>query len=66
MGRALVNKGGVQANANIPQTAKVESRGIVNKGGMPLSGASLQHQMVAPIPRPDTPLANTPIPQNIV
>ena len=63
MGRALVNKGGVQKTTNpdgralvnrgqvmTPNTAPLPSRGIVNKTSL----------------RPDTPLAATPIPKMII
>jgi len=65
MGRALVNKGGVQKTTNpdgralvnrnaqpvaIPTTAQVPTRGLVNKISI----------------RPDTPLATTPEPKMII
>lgn len=57
MGRALVNKGGVQKTVSsavqpvvVPNTAPLPSRGLVNKTNV----------------RPDTPLAATPIPKIII
>lgn len=61
MGRAIVNKGGTQAIVDIPKTAQVGGRALVNKSS--LSGASLGHQMTTRVARPDTPLAVTPEPQ---
>jgi len=61
MGIAIVNKGGGQSSVEIPKTAQVGGRALVNKSS--LSGASLGHQMTTPVVRPDTPLATTPEPQ---
>lgn len=61
MGISSGNKGGTQAIVDVPKTAQVSGRALVNKSS--LSGASLGHQVTIPITRPDTPLATTPEPQ---
>ena len=65
MGRAIVNKGGPQSSVEIPKTAQVGGRALVNRpqAAYPLSSASLGHQMTTPIVRPDIPLAVSPEPQ---
>lgn len=65
MGISSGNKGGTQAIVDIPKTAQVGGRALVNRpqAAYPLSSASLGHQMATPVVRPDIPLAVTPEPQ---
>lgn len=60
MGRALVNKGGVQ------KTTNPDGRALVNRTPVstaPLPGRALVNKNNV---RPDTPLAATPIPKMII
>ena len=72
MGRAIVNRGTPQAVV-IPQTAEVGSRGIVNRGSNAVARGTSRGLVNRSAPlnvglavRPDTPLADTPEPKQIV